>query len=126
MRRSPDGIMMSGMEQLPDEQQEQIPVRNLLSNPADTIRAIAEVEGPTWFSTQDAIEKRTVSEGEYETSLPHALERLGNGKPSTVYGKGGVNRWYIEPDGSVSFSETHAESAQHLKKARELGFVIVP
>lgn len=107
------------------EQKEEAPVRNLKTNPADTIRAMAEVEGPEWFGQQDGIQKGVSSDGEYETSLPNALERLDQGKSSIVYGKFGLNRWYIEKDGSVSFSESHSD-ANHTEKAREFGFHIAP
>ena len=51
------------MEQFPGEQKEAL-IRNLKEQPADTIRAIAEVEGPAWFAAQDATEKGISSEGE--------------------------------------------------------------
>ncbi len=112
------------MEQFPGEQKEQVPVMNLKTNPEATIRAMAEVEGPEWFSVQDAMEKGVSSEGEYATSLPNAIERLDTGAVSMVYGKGGVNRWYVGADGGVSFSESHAESPEYIERARERGFVI--
>lgn len=120
---------MKSMEQKPEfdsvEQKEQAE-RNLLSNPMDTIRAMAEVEGPAWFATQDDVNRGVSSEGEYANSLSNALERLEAKRSSTVFGHGGLNRWFIKADGTVYFSESHAASLGHLRKAQELGFTIVP
>ena len=91
-----------------------------------TIEAMAQVEGPGWMRRQEAIDQSSVSEGEWENSLPRALERLEEGKDTTIYGRGGLNRWFVEADGSISFSEGHAESPEYVQRARELGFVIVP
>jgi hypothetical protein len=113
------------MEQFPGEQKEEAPVRNLKTNAADTIRAMAEVEGPEWFGQQDGIQKGVSSDGEYETSLPNALERLDEGKSSVVYGKLGFNRWYVEKDGGIAFSESHSDP-DHIAGARKHGFEIVP
>jgi hypothetical protein len=114
------------MEQIPGEQKEEAPIRNLKTNPADTIRAMAEVEGPEWFGQQPGIKKGVSGDGEYETSLSNALERLEQEKTSTIYGRHGINRWQIKKDGTVVFSESHAASPDHLAKARDLGFEIVP
>jgi hypothetical protein len=104
------------MEQFPGEQKEEAPVRNLKTHPVDTIRAIAEVEGPEWFAQQED----TVEQGIYS-----ALQRLNEGKPSVIYGRYGMNRWHVKQDGAVVFSESHAASPDHLARVRELGFDII-
>jgi hypothetical protein len=104
------------------EKREQV-TRNLLTEPRDTIRGMAEIEGPDWLEAQEAVNRETTSPGEYVTSLSNAIERAKVGDPATINGKSN-NRWLVDVDGSVSFSETHAESAEHVAKARELGFAI--
>lgn len=114
------------MEQFSGERKEKDPDRNLRLYPMVTIEAIAEVEGPAWLEQQERIQKGTVSEGEYTTSLSNALERAQQGKESIIYGKGGIDRWQVKKDGTVAFLESYAESLEHVAKARELGFEIVP
>lgn len=101
------------------------PERNLLNDPMGAIEAMAQVEGPLWLAKQDAITRETVSDGEYDASIANALERVQVGKSTTVNGREGVHRWFVEGDGSISFSETHAQP-EFVQKARELGFAIVP
>jgi hypothetical protein len=100
--------------------------RNLLTEPMTTIEAIAQVEGSVWLNEQEALNRETADAGQYTVSLPNALERVQAGKPATINGRDGRNRWFVETDGSISFSETHAETPDHVAKARELGFEIVP
>lgn len=112
------------MEQVPGRMEQS--VRNLRDEPMLTVEAMAQVEGPVWLEEQERMEEGVASEGEWASSLAHALERLQAGKSAQVYGRGGINRWFVEKDGSVAFSEAHAESPGHIEKARALGFAIVP
>lgn len=118
------------MEQLPVEQlgekKEQLPPRNLLTHPEETIQAMAEIEGPEWLNQQKRVEETLKNTGEYENNLINALERLKIGKKSIIYGRGGGNRWHVAANGEVSFSEALAESPNYLQKARNLGFKILP
>jgi hypothetical protein len=112
------------MEQLPIEQKEQMPARNLKTHPEETIKAMAEVEGPAWFQIQIAAQEGKLNASERAISIQQALENLEKGKRTTIYGAGGKNRWFVAPDGKVSFVGMNACSEQHLEKARELGFEI--
>jgi hypothetical protein len=113
------------MENAPQNQLEQ-PERNLKDEPMLTVEAMAAVEGPAWMAEQEAMENGAVADGVWQTGLSYALERVTAGRTAEIYGRGGINRWFVEGDGSVSFSESHAESPEHVQKARELGFPIVP
>jgi hypothetical protein len=113
------------MEQFPAEQKEAAPIRNLKTHPMDTIRAIAEVEGPEWFKRQDEMKKGVSDEGAYEMSLPNALERLDEGKESIVYGAGGISRWKVRRDGTVVFLKSvKAMNGERADYAAKLGFEI--
>lgn len=87
---------------------------------------MAEVEGPTWFKLQVAAQENRINASDRAVSVQQALENLEKRKRTVVYGADGKNRWFVEPDGAVSFSEQYAHSLDHLHKARELGFQTVP
>jgi len=112
------------MERIPGQAEQ--PTRNLRDEPMLTVEAMAQVEGPAWLEEQERIARGGVSEGERDGSLEHALELLQAGRSAKIQGRGGINRWFVEKDGSVAFSESHSESREHTEKARSLGFAIVP
>ena len=93
-------------------------------------RAIAQVERGGWLRGEEQVAAHwdEASEGQRYNSLEGARRWLETVDPSedvwhTVYGDGGVDRWYIHADGSVRFSRSHA-SRDGLKRATELGFWI--
>ena len=102
------------MEQFPGEQKEQSSERNIRTHTQETIEAIALVEGPSWVAEQETSEQ----------SFTKALQQLTDGKSAIIYGRGGINRWFVAADGSVTCSESHAQSPEHLARARELDFEI--
>ncbi len=113
------------MERIPTlETKEHLPPRNLRTYPEETIRAIAEIEGPGWMEIQQKIQEGKANPAQHPNSVPMALERLAQGERSVIYGAYGMNRWLIDTDGSVVFSKMHAASERSLAKARELGFEI--
>lgn len=134
------------MEQRPENRERrERPRRNLLDDAVETVGAMAQVEGPQWMTEQDAVQERldedrvsdpvAVEEIAHNTlagALAHVLELdtpdlAGDPhKVYTIYGRGGLNRWYVYSDGSVKFSESHAQSHEHIGTARQLGFEIIP
>ena len=135
------------METCPGEKKEGKPERNLLNEQTrrETVEAIATLEGPRWLSEQQQMELRLEQdavvgpreiEGIAHNTLPGLFSWLreqqlaqekdpeaDHGKQYVLYGYGGFNRWHINADGSVGFSESHAQ-AGHTERARELGFEI--
>lgn len=135
--------MMGDMEQSPDATIERSPERNLLKDPGETIRAMALIEGPAWLNQQTEAERKVFEEHITEPraimdTVPQtviaALTRLRNMESDelaeephtvhTIYGTYGVNRYFVQSDGTVSFSAFHKASDEHLAKAKELGFEI--
>ena len=131
------------MERTPERKEAQWKM-NLLADPEAVISAMARIEGPAWLELQDRLGQRLADEGIVEPaaveetahdSVIAAMDHLrGLGEIDlqtpphriyTVYGNGGVNRWFIYSDGTVKFSESHAQSPEHLAKAKELGFEII-
>lgn len=103
---------------------------NLRTNFDATKEAMAYVEQGGWLHSEDRIAKRwdEASEGEQGHSLEGARRWLDRIDPSvdmrrTVYGDGGINRWYVHADGGIWFSRSHA-SPPGLLRAQEKGFQI--
>jgi len=90
---------------------------NLRKNQNDVLTAFEVMEGE-W-----------VLEGDGPYTVKGAIEWLkkiseNNEGDFIVYGGGGVNRYFVYPNGDVVFSEYHAKHPQEktIKKAQELGF----
>jgi hypothetical protein len=110
------------------EQKESAPgPRNLLTNLEETVRAIAEVEGPSWVHMQESGEQNVDAALEairYRMSVGPAEYDDPNPIAYTIYGSGGMNRWYVFLDGTVKFSRSHAQSEEHIARAEGFGFEI--
>lgn len=103
---------------------EKIPPRNLLTNYRETLRAIAEIEGPAWLQDQATETTNTARE-----IFEHLRELDAETKQKAsalfdLYGSGGRHRWIIRTDGTVEFSAHHAIDEEKINKARKLGFNI--
>ncbi len=103
---------------------------NLRTNFSATKEAMAYVERGGWLHSEDRIAEHweESSAGEREHSLEGVRRWLGRVDPAedvrrTVYGDGGINRWYVRADGSTWFSRSHA-SPSGLLRAQEKGFQI--
>jgi hypothetical protein len=115
------------MEEVPGTQ-EQSPY-NLRTNFEATKEAMAYVEQGGWLKSEERIAKdfTGVDEGQRLYSLEGARQWLAAGAPGrmrTVYGDGGVNRWFVYPDGRICLSKFHANDAKRLARAQEKGFWI--
>src|SRR5512143_1299721 len=117
------------MEQAPSNQ-EKAPY-NLRTNFDATKQAMAYVEQGGWLHSEKRIAEHwdEASEGERHGSLEGARRWLEDVEPDTearrtVYGDGGIDRWYVYANGSVSFSRFHS-SPPTLLRAQEKGFSIV-
>ncbi|OGM98329.1 MAG: hypothetical protein A2915_04460 [Candidatus Yanofskybacteria bacterium RIFCSPLOWO2_01_FULL_41_34] len=95
------------------------PPINLKTHPDETMAAMIEIEGPDWIEHQKNWSSNTLSgaiawlrgEGENDTG----------GSSYIVHGLGGMNRYYVDEDGSVRFSRSHA-SPKDIALAESLGF----
>lgn len=103
---------------------------NLRTNFDETKQAMASVERGGWLAGNERIAQRwdEASEGDRTASLEGARRWLQTADPAddywhTVYGDGGINRWYVHADGRVRFSKFHA-SPDGLARAKEKGFWI--
>lgn len=121
--------MMSVMEH--ESRAQERPPYNLRTNFDATKEAMAYVEQGGWLRTEDRIAEdwEGAREGERSSSLEGARRWLAQIEPDedvrrTVYGDGGLNRWYVHADGSVTFSRFHAMPSG-LLRAEEKGFLIV-
>ena len=115
------------MEQEPGSQ-EKAPY-NLRTNFDATVEAMAYVEQGGWLNSEKRIVERwdEADPGERLYSLEGARRWLTEGAPGrqrTIYGDGGVNRWFVYPDGRVKLSKFHANDARRLARAQEKGFWI--
>ena len=106
---------------------------NLLSNPEATIQAMSDVEDDPSFRASDSRGGDYTTRGalEWIQSLSGVSEDndidVGQLK-YTVYGSGGITRWYVRGDGRVQFSAMHdigAHAGKKTEKAAGLGFEIV-
>lgn len=103
---------------------------NLRTDFESTKEAMAYVERGGWLYSEKRIagDWDHASEGERHGSLEGVRRWLESVDPSaevrrTVYGDGGIDRWYVRADGSVSFSRFHS-SPPTLQRAQEKKFVI--
>ena len=91
---------------------------------------MAEIEGGGWSTMMERASDNTVA------SALRALERRGPFVPDpddpgdrppivhTIYGDGGIDRWYVRQDGSVVFSRSHAYPPERVDRAQAWGFGI--
>jgi len=96
--------------------------RNLLTAFDETLGAMAEVEGNAWLQVQ--------SQGR-GYSVPEALHRirtvpLYGTNPDhyscVIYSAGGMSRWIVTGNGTVTFSKWHCHDRWTLRQVQELGF----
>ena len=111
------------MEKIPERQER--PPRNLLTNYEETLAAMTELETPEWLLQQESLQHE-------EPTIANALRWLsrhkGVSRSFTVLGWGGINRWIVRLDGTVSFlySEAYkAGSSESAERAAALGFEVV-
>jgi hypothetical protein len=98
----------------------------------DAMEKIAQLEGPGWINLQSG------KWGDEELGFNYALKRwqeiVAETDPEwdapediasgcTIYGNGGVHRYYVNRAGDLLFSKHHS-NAQFVEKARALGFKI--
>jgi len=99
------------------------PDLNILTHYDQVLEAMASIEGSRWKELQlNPTDDR-------KFTLSQALnfvKKVGadSGSTFTVYGGGGINRWYIRADGSVEFSARHAYKEKDITNAKVLGFKI--
>lgn len=124
---------------------------NLLSNYDNTLLAMADIEGESWLnkqlsSTEDSpftvlqilkhlrVRVEEIEENKKDLEIETDPEEIAflekNIKTWTneivgdaIYGKDGINRWFVRGNGEVVFSKMHS-SPEDCKKAEELGFEI--
>ncbi len=120
---------MENRESIPGQEfQEQPKPNNLLDNQEATLESMAKVEGEGWLQDQQqSLQKpekahivtvggainmwrspieemrevkadQTLSQDEKERKIAKL-----NDFPTVIYGRGGGNRWYLRPDGSIYF-----------------------
>jgi hypothetical protein len=89
---------------------------NLLNNRADVLAAFELMEG-----------KHTL-ESKGRNSMKAAIEWLENPDEGsyTVYGDGGLHRYFVRNNGDIEFSALHVGWQNTVKKAIDLGFKIHP
>lgn len=103
---------------------------NLRTNFEATREAMAFVERGGWLNSNQRTADHwdEASDGEKETSLEGARRWLVRVEPDegghfTIYGDGGVNRWYVYADGRIRLNRSLA-SPDGLRRAQEKGFWI--
>lgn len=123
---------------------------NLLTNYDDTLLAMAELEGEGWLNrqlhaTEDTalcvpralkyVRKKQQEISEDEEDLKNETDpeekewlkrniekaRESNVTGADIYGSGGYHRYFVRPDGTVTFSAGHA-TLENIAKAKALGF----
>jgi len=108
------------------EQKEQPSKFNLLTNYEETIRAMAEVEGESWWNGDQKSKKMDYTTRGAVEHLKKLAERKTEVEKDvvvfSVYGTGGVSRWMIMSDGEVRFSRFH--DPEKAKEAEKKGFKI--
>ena len=119
-RKAASGVMREAREV-----DHEHPPRNLLLHPDETRDAMAEIEGERWLEDQ----QQSVGQNMLTNTLEGALRWLRGGENDSggsmgyiVYGSGGVNRWFVRPDGTVRFSMRHGE--KKAEDAAAAGFEI--
>ena len=103
---------------------------NLLTNTEETIRALTDIEGDAWLSMQ----KLSVKRGDMEYTFQGALDKLAKTEQEkeelkdkviyTIYGNGGVTRWFVMGNGDIRFSEFHDPLKNKIEKVRAMGFKV--
>ncbi len=96
---------------------------NILTHYDEVLEAMATIEGERWKELQ------LHPTDDRKFTLSQALIFIKKLDPDsrstfTVYGSGGINRWYIRADGSVEFSAPHAYKEKDITNAKLLGFKI--
>lgn len=91
---------------------------NLLTNYAETVKVLIDMEGQRWFDDQERFGSNSIA-----GALKDAQNQSSNSWGGTIYGEGGVHRYAVYKDGSVKYSESHGRAK--LEKAKELGFEII-
>lgn len=100
---------------------------------SDAVEKMSQLEGPGWTKLQ------TGKHGEEEYGFSYALQRWRDlmSEPfdpewdlltdivsgCTIYGNGGVHRYYVNRAGEILFSSFHS-NAEFVKKAKSFGFKI--
>ena len=108
------------------ENQKEIFPRNILTHYQETLDAITKMEGENWKNDQSREGKTMYSALKMLKSLPHDPSRNVLLDIFTVNGGDGWHRYYIYPDGSVSFCSLHVfEKSEDVDLAKKLGFKIV-
>jgi hypothetical protein len=99
---------------------------NLLTNYEETTRAMAEVEGESWWNGDQKGKKTDYTTRGAVEHLARLNQRNAEAENDvvvfSVYGIGGVSRWMVMGDGEVRFSRFH--DPEKAKKAEEAGFKI--
>ena len=119
MENKPEIILKAGGE--PEQQVNSN--FNILTHYDEVLEAMATIEGERWKVLQ------LNPSDDKKFTLSKALNFVKKLDPDsrstfTVYGSGGINRWYIRADGSVEFSAPHAYKEKDITNAKLLGFKI--
>jgi hypothetical protein len=102
------------------------PPRNLRTNPEQTLDAMAVLETEEWRRQQGEEEA-----DRHHHSVANALRWLRGahaapGAHFEIYGWGGMNRWWVFPDGRVVFCRgLKAGGDEHASRARAQGFEVI-
>lgn len=117
------------VEQPKEPAAEQPAEMNLFTNYDATMRALIEMEGEEWFSTQEQTWRGIhVIPPNMDYSIQGAMRRAKDINPErhtgsvVLYGASGTHRYYVQRNGEVQYSASHGEASA--KKAHRLGFVI--
>jgi hypothetical protein len=102
---------------------------NVLTDPDDTLLAMAELEGDSWLWSQLYDSDR--SEVRFYRALAWLRKVLADADGedrsdvfAVVYGDGGINRYYLYGNATIVFSRGHAMSHRAAERAAQLGFVV--
>ncbi len=88
-----------------------------MSDPVGVIQALASMGDYNPNAT---------AQMDYSWQSVHSLWLKGQRHGLVIYGSGGVNRYYVDADGSIRFSRSHAmwPPAETSRRAQALGFVL--
>lgn len=112
-------LLEAQREQWWTDNADNIPARNMRTHFEQTATAMADIEGLGWANNQlKEHESLSGALRYFEKHKEH--ERLS---PYQIYGNGGINRWFVKGDGTVTFSEGHALE-DTVEKVKRRGFII--
>ena len=93
---------------------------NLKTHPNETVAKMIEIEGQDWLEHQKNWSSNTLS-GSIAWLKGERNNDTGGGNYYIIYGSEGMNRYYVNEDGRVRFSRSHA-SLEDIALAESLGF----